>query len=268
MENDIKHTANAPIGIFDSGLGGLSICKEIMKLLPNESIIYLADSKNAPYGGKSKNEIIKLSIKNVELLLEMGCKIIVVACNTATTNAISDLRLIFDVPIIGVEPATKSAALQTKSGKIGVLATEGTLKSELFLATSKQFRDSLEIIEVKGENLVRYIEAGNIKKTKPLLEKYLLPMVEVGVDNIVLGCTHYPFLIPLIKEVVPKNVVIIDSGKAVAKQTESILRIENLLNSESGSIENAFYTNKDLDVFKSFINEINLKNENVEYKDF
>ena len=268
MKNSTKHIAKSPIGIFDSGLGGLSICKEIIELLPNESIVYLADSINAPYGEKSKEDIIQLSIKNTELLLELNCKVIVVACNTATTNAISILRERFDVPIIGIEPAIKPAALQTKTGKIGVLATEGTLKSELFLSTSEQFRNSLELIEIKGENLVRLIEAGEMEKTKPLLIKCLLPMIEAGVDNIVLGCTHYPFLIPLIKEIVPDSMVIIDSGRAVAKQTQVILSSENILSNNSGIGEKVFYTNKDLQLFESFLRKIDVQAKLIAFRNF
>lgn len=268
MKNSTKHIANSPIGIFDSGLGGLSICKEIIELLPNESIVYLADSINAPYGEKSKEDIIQLSIKNTELLLELNCKVIIVACNTATTNAISILRERFDVPIIGIEPAIKPAALQTKTGKIGVLATEGTLKSELFLLTAEQFRDSLELIEIKGENLVRLIEAGEMEKTKPLLIKYLLPMIEAGVDNIVLGCTHYPFLIPLIKEIVPDSIVIIDSGRAVAKQTQVILSSQNILSNDSGIGEKVFYTNNDLQIFESFLRKIDVQAKLISFRNF
>lgn len=268
MNKSTKNISNAPIGIFDSGLGGLSICKEIIDLLPKESIIYLADSKNAPYGEKSKEEIVQLSIKNTELLLEMGCKLIIVACNTATTNAISILRSRYDVPIVGIEPATKPAALQTQTGKIGVLATEGTLKSELFLSTSKQFRDRLEIIEIKGKNLVRLIEAGNIEKTRPLLEKYLLPMIENGVDNIVLGCTHYPFLIPLIKEIIPKDVIIIDSGGAVAKRTQSVLIEIDALNLRRDGGVNIFYTNKDVGILGAFLRQIEILPEKILFREF
>lgn len=268
MKNSNKHITNSPIGIFDSGLGGLSICKEIIELLPNESIVYLADSINAPYGEKSKEDIIQLSIKNTELLLELNCKVIIVACNTATTNAISILRERFDVPIIGIEPAIKPAALQTKTGKIGVLATEGTLKSELFLSTAEQFRDSLELVEIKGENLVRLIEAGEMEKTKPLLIKYLLPMIEAGVDNIVLGCTHYPFLIPLIKEIVPESIVIIDSGRAVAKRTQVILSSENILSNDSGIGERVFYTNNDLQIFESFLRKIDVQAKLISFRNF
>ncbi|PCJ28155.1 MAG: glutamate racemase [Flavobacteriales bacterium] len=258
LNNNIKNINQLSIGIFDSGLGGLSICKEITKQLPNESIIYLADSNNTPYGEKSKGEIINLSIKNTELLLELGCKLIVVACNTATTNAIDTLRKKYDIPFVGIEPATKPAALQTKSGKIGILATKGTLNSDLFLTTSHEFRDKLEIIETEGKNLVRLIEKGLLDETKPLLEKYLTPMIEQGVDNIVLGCTHYSFLIPIIKQIVPNHITIIDSGEAVAKQTQKVLEKEGLLNLDNKNVARTFYTNGDLNVLSEFLQRIEI----------
>lgn len=264
--NITNEIAQRPIGIFDSGLGGLSICKELTQLLPNESTIYLADSKNAPYGEKSKQEIIDFSIKNTELLLSLGCKLIVVACNTATTNAINVLREKFDVPFIGIEPAIKTAALTTKTGKVGVLATKGTLSSDLFLSTSSQF-DNVEIIETEGKNLVRLIEVGKLEETKPLLREYLLPMTQKGVDNIVLGCSHYPFLIPLIKEIIPKEVNIIDSGEAVAKQTQKRLKENNLL-SYDNKVQHQFYTNFDVELLTNFLAQINLKSSQVEFKSF
>jgi glutamate racemase len=268
LKETIKNNNNYSIGIFDSGLGGLSICKEIVGLLSNESIIYLADSVNTPYGEKTKEEIINLSIKNTELLIELGCKIIVVACNTATTNAIDVLRNNYSLPFIGIEPATKSAALQTNSGKIGVLATKGTLTSDLFLSTSNRYRDELEIIETEGENLVRLIEKGKLEETKPLLKKYLSPMINAGVDNIVLGCTHYPFLIPIIKELIPSGIKIIDSGKAVAKQTQKILEKENLLKLEGKKAKRTFYTNGDLNVLSKFLNQIKLQTDDIIFREF
>ena len=265
LETQHKITVHSPIGIFDSGLGGLSICKEIIQLLPNESTIYLADSKNAPYGEKSKEDIIAFSIKNTELLLSLGCKIIVVACNTATTNAISILRQKFNVPFIGIEPAIKPAALTTQTGKVGVLATKGTLSSDLFLSTSSQFND-VEIIETQGKDLVGLIEAGKLNETKPLLKKYLLPMIEKGADNIVLGCSHYPFLIPLIREVIPANVNIIDSGEAVARQTKTVLDKNLLLASEGNSLA-IFFTNKEELLLKQFLQKTNIIGESA-FKDF
>lgn len=265
MTTITKNITNNSIGIFDSGLGGLSICKEIIQLLPNESTIYLADSKNAPYGEKSKEEIIEFSIKNTELLLSLGCKLIVVACNTATTNAISVLRSKYDVPIIGIEPAIKPAALITKTGRIGVLATKGTLSSDLFLSTSSQFED-VEIIETEGKNLVRLIEAGKLEDTRPLLKEYLLSMIDKGVDNIVLGCSHYPFLIPLIREIIPIEINVIDSGEAVAKHTKNRLFKHNLL-SENQDVKNQFYTNLNVELLSNFLNQIDLKGD-AEYKEF
>lgn len=262
---NFRENINAPIGIFDSGLGGLSVTKEIIEFLPGESIIYLADSKNAPYGEKSKEEIIQFSIKNTELLLGLGCKLIVVACNTATTNAIKILRDKYDVAFIGIEPAIKPAALNTKTGKIGVLATRGTLASELFLSTSSKFND-VEFIEVEGKGLVTLIEAGKIEETKPLLKKYLLPMIEKGADKIVLGCTHYPFLIPLIKEIIPASVNIIDSGLAVAKQTKAVLQKQNHL-SDKEEARYSFYTNNDLSVLKQFLKAHNIVGE-TSFKNF
>ena len=211
-----------PIGIFDSGIGGTSIWKEIHALLPNESTIYLSDSKNAPYGQKTKREILDLSIKNTEFLINKGCKIIVVACNTATTNAIEYLRKNYDVPFIGIEPAIKSASLKTKTKNIGILATKGTLNSTLFEKTSANINSNILIIEQIGNGLVELIETGkmySIEMTK-LLKEYLSLMISSKCDCIVLGCTHYPYLIPQIKNIVGNNVTIIDSGEAVAKQTK------------------------------------------------
>ena len=164
-------TNNNPIGLFDSGIGGTSIWKEIHQLLPNENTIYLADSKNAPYGQKTKEEIIHLSCKNTEFLLEQNCKLIVVACNTATTNAIKELRTKYKVPFIGIEPAIKPAALHSKTQKIGILATKGTLNSELFYKNVEQFQD-IQILEQIGYGLVELIENGQInsKEMNELLQ--------------------------------------------------------------------------------------------------
>ena len=163
---------NHPIGIFDSGVGGTSIWKEINTLLPKEDTIYLADSKNAPYGEKPTDEIVHLSIKNTELLLDKGCKIIVVACNTATTNAIDYLRNNYNVPFIGIEPAIKPAALQSQSKTVGVLATKGTLSSSLFHSTSENHANGIHIIEQVGTGLVPLIESGKVNsdETRSLLE--------------------------------------------------------------------------------------------------
>jgi len=237
---------NNPIGLFDSGIGGTSIWKEIHDLLPNEDTIYLADSKNAPYGQKSKEEIIALSIKNTEYLLNQNAKIIVVACNTATTNAIKELRELYDVPFIGIEPAIKPAAIHSNSHVIGILATQGTLNSELFHQTAEKFQDT-KIIEQIGHGLVPLIEQGEMysKEMDSLLHQYLQPMIEANIDYLVLGCSHYPYLIPQIKKILPKDIKIIDSGEAVARQTKSVLAQNNALNQSEKKGTTVFYTNSD-----------------------
>ncbi|HSP12089.1 MAG TPA: glutamate racemase [Salegentibacter sp.] len=250
-------SSTQPIGIFDSGVGGTSIWKEIHELLPYEKTIYLADSKNAPYGTKPVEEIINLSRKNTEKLLEMGAKIIVVACNTATTNAIKILRRSYDVPFIGIEPAIKPAALHSKTKAIGILATKGTLSSELFHKASEIYSKDIQIIEVEGNGLVELIESGkkDSAQTKRLLLKILQPMLEQSIDYLVLGCSHYPYLMPVLKEILPQEVQLIDSGEAVARQTRVILAQNKLLSPESGEKPiPEFFSNTDPGVLASLIN--------------
>ncbi len=255
-----------PIGIFDSGVGGTSIWKEIHRLLPNENTIYLADSKNAPFGPKGKEAIIKLSIKNTELLLSKGCKLIVVACNTATTNAIDYLRKTYDTPFIGIEPAIKPAALQTKTNAIGILATKGTLSSTLFSKTSGLFAGNVNVIEQVGEGIVPLIENGKLHsdEMKALLKLYLQPMIDANIDYLVLGCTHYPYLIPLLIGLLPNNVKIIDSGEAVARQTKAILEQYKLLNTQNLNSKSTFFTNGNPKVMESLLDGI----DTVDYLDF
>lgn len=243
-----------PIGLFDSGIGGTSIWKEIHSLLPHENTIYLADSINAPYGQKSKDEIIELSIKNTEFLLEQNSKIIVVACNTATTNAIKELRAKYDVPIIGIEPAIKPAAIHTKTKSIGILATKGTLSSELFHKTVSNL-EGINVIEQVGYDLVKLIEEGKIESNEitELLKIYLQPMIEANIDYLVLGCSHYPYLVPQIKKILPESVKIIDSGEAVARQTKSVLEKNNLLNNSNKKGDLKFYVNSDPAVLNSIL---------------
>ena len=252
---------HAPIGIFDSGVGGTSIWKEVVKLLPNEDTLYLADSANAPYGEKSKEAILQLSIKNTEYLLEQGCKLIIVACNTATTNAIDYLRANYPVPFIGIEPAIKPAALQTKTKKVGVLATKGTLSSSLFHSTSKLFAEGITVIEQEGKGLVELIEAGKTRspEMRNLLTGFLQPMLEQQIDCLVLGCTHYPYLIPVLKELLPNNVTIIDSGEAVARQTKAVLQANKLLSVDGKDTMHRFYTNKGTEVLKNLVNGPNVQ---------
>jgi glutamate racemase len=234
---------NNPIGLFDSGIGGTSIWKAIHELMPNENTIYLADSKNAPYGKKSKEEIIALSKKNTELLLELNCKIIVVACNTATTNAIKELRATYNIPFIGIEPAIKPAAHNSKTQTIGILATKGTLSSELFNKTVELYQDTT-IVEQIGHGLVELIESGAIDSPEmdKLLHSYITPMIEKNIDYLVLGCSHYPYLIPKIKKILPEHIQIIDSGEAVARQTQAVLK-DKIGISKIQKSNAVFYTN-------------------------
>lgn len=243
-----------PIGIFDSGVGGTSIWKEIVSLLPKENTIYLSDSKNAPYGEKSKEQILDLCIKNTELLIKKNCKLIVVACNTATTNAIKILREKYPIPFIGIEPAIKPAAIQTKTNTIGILATKGTLNSELFEKTSETIDKKITRKEIVGTGLVELIESGKLysEEMTTLLTYYLSPLKN-EIDCLVLGCTHYPYLIPQIKKIVGKKIKIIDSGEAVARQTQAILVKLSLLNTEINNIQHQFFINKNKSVLKAIL---------------
>lgn len=258
-----------PIGFFDSGVGGTSIWNEVHKLLPNESTIYLADSINAPYGTKPSDEILQLCIKNTELLLEDNAKLVVVACNTATTNAIAYLRENYTVPFVGIEPAIKPAALRSNSKNVGVLATKGTLSSSLFHSTAKNHAEGIKVIEQEGTGLVPLIEAGKVNdpETKILLEKILEPMLVQHIDYLVLGCSHYPYLIPVLTEILPANINIIDSGEAVARQTKSVLTKLGLLNTDPEMVDHQFYTNKDVKILKSFLMDVD-SGYKVDFRNF
>ncbi len=245
-----------PIGLFDSGVGGTTIWKEVVALMSHESTLFLADNKNAPYGGKTKDEIIVLCENNTEFLLEKGVKIVVVACNTGTTNAISHLRAKYKVPFIGIEPAIKPAGLQSITKKVGVLATKGTLSSELFLKTSDNLikNNGIHIVEQIGEGLVDLIENGQIESPQmiELLKKYLSPMVDEDIDYLVLGCTHYPYLLPQIQKIIPESIKVIDSGYAVAKQTKNILEQHNLLNFSKKQPQHIWYANGTTEILQYF----------------
>ena len=255
-----------PIGIFDSGIGGTSIYKEIRNLLPNEDFIYLADSANAPYGNKSDDKILSLSIKNTELLLKYNVKLVVVACNTATTNAIKSLRKTYNIPFIGIEPAIKPASLNTKTKAIGILATKGTLTSELFHNTVNLYGNGITVIEKVGDGIVPLIESGKTDsdQMRILLRKHLEPMLEAEIDYLVLGCTHYPYLMPLLLELLPDSIKIIDSGEAVARQTKAILKKKRLINSLSNKGTSKFFTNGNVAILISILNDNSL----VSYMDF
>ena len=234
----------SPIGFFDSGIGGISVWKEVVKLLPRENTIYLADSKNSPYGSKTISEIQDISFKNTKWLIERGCKLIVVACNTATTNSINLLREKFEIPFVGIEPGIKPAIKDSKNGKIGVLATRGTLSSELFEKTRQSFF-GIDIIEKDGDGIVEIIESGEFENNEleSLLRKYLNPMIDYGIDQLVLGCTHYFIVKELIKKIVGNKITITNYNVAVAAQVKRILEEEKTVNIEKNKIYNDFFTN-------------------------
>lgn len=221
-----------PIGIFDSGVGGLNLWTPIQSILPQEDTLYIADNAFSPYGHRNKEEIIDRSFHITEKLIEMGCKLVVVACNTATTYAIEKLREEYNLPFVGIEPALKPAALQSQTKTIGVLATQGTLSSELFEKTSLTHAQGIRVIDQIGTGLVSAIEedALETEEFSKLLKNYLQPMIDQNIDRLVLGCTHYPYLIPLLEKILPPHITIVDNSMAIAKQTQNILKKNDLLN--------------------------------------
>ncbi len=235
-----------PIGVFDSGVGGLSVLRHIHALLPHEQLIYVADSLHAPYGNKSPEEITERCLALTDFLLAHGAKAIVVACNTATAAAIATLRQAHpDLPIIGMEPAVKPAAAASKKGIIGVLATTGTLQSAQFAALLEAYGRNVQVVTQACVGLVECIERGELdsSETSALLQKYLKPLLDEGADTIVLGCTHYPFVKAQIQQIVGENVTLIDTGAAVAKRLQNQLAERGLLNTENKKGEVEFWTN-------------------------
>lgn len=224
------------IGIFDSGSGGLSVYREINRLLPHQRYLYVSDSAHCPYGEKSRDYIIERASIISEFLLGRGCSVIVVACNTATAAAISTLRATYDVPFIGMEPAVKPAALSTRSGVIGVLATAGTLKAASYLDLREKVPDTLKVVDGVGRGFVELVESGDLSSAhaEDVVRAGIEPLVTAGADVIVLGCTHYPFLRDTIAKVAAelapdRQFDIIDPAPAVARQLVRVMHAHNLL---------------------------------------
>ncbi|MBN1933653.1 MAG: glutamate racemase [Anaerolineae bacterium] len=215
----------ATIGIFDSGLGGLSVWHEIDRLLSGDDLLYLADQAHCPYGHRSADEIRCFSASIAAFLIEQGAQAVVVACNTASAAALHHLRQRFDVPIVGMEPAVKPAAMRTKTGQIGVIATQVTFQGALFASLIERFAQNVTVHTQVCPGLVECVEAGQLDtvETDRLLQKYLRPLLDAGIDTLVLGCTHYPFLRPAIERIVGAQVRIIDPAPAVARQTAHVL---------------------------------------------
>ena len=213
------------IGVFDSGVGGLSVWRELYKEFPQEKYLYFSDAGFCPYGPKTKDEIIARAKFITEYLIAHGAEIIVVACNTATAAAIEYLRGNYPVPFVGMEPAVKPAAINTRTGAIGVLATKGTFKGELYLRTLHKFASNAKVLEQVGEGLVELVENGEVEtaKARDLIGRYVVPMLEQNVDHIVLGCTHYPFLERVIREFTGDKVEIVNPAPAIARRAGEVL---------------------------------------------
>lgn len=219
------------IGVFDSGIGGLSVANAIFGLLPGASIHYYADTANVPYGPRSPAEIIQFSRSITRHLLDQGCQLIVVACNTATAAALDQLRREWPaIPFVGMEPAVKPAAQATRTGKVGVLATASTIESERYASLMHRYARHVQVWENPCVGLVPLIEQGALRSegTRRLLEGILAPMLAEGMDTLVLGCTHYPFIRPLLEEIVGPDITIIDPAPAVARQVKRILQPEGI----------------------------------------
>ena len=240
-----EFSPDQPIGVFDSGVGGLSVLRAIRELLPNEHVLYLADQAHIPYGPRQKSHIRDFSFGITDFLLAGGAKLIVVACNTASAAALHDLRERYhEVPFVGMEPAVKPAAAVTKTGRVGVLATPTTFAGDLYASLVDRFAQGIEVYQSTCPGLVEQIEREALDSTvtRGILEEALTPMLGVGVDTIVLGCTHYPFVIPMIEAITGPGVRTIDPAPAIARQAQRLLVERAWLNPGEMAGELQFYT--------------------------
>lgn len=237
---------NQPIGMFDSGLGGISVLHEIHRLLPNEALIYIADSGHAPYGSKSTEYITQRCLQLSEFLLEQGAKMLVVACNTATAHAIDTMRQQLAVPVIGMEPAVKPAARLTKTGVIGVLATQQTVQSQRLQRLIQDYANGVKVLAQACPGLVEHVEQGDFASSElqDLLKRYTEPLLEQGTDIIVLGCTHYPFLAATLQRIVGCEVTILETSNAVAQHVARSLEKQGLQGAADGQGGVSFYSSK------------------------
>lgn len=236
------------IGIFDSGVGGLSVLRAIRAQMPEESVIYFGDQGHIPYGSRPMQQIRSFSEAIARFLLVHEAKIVVVACNTASAAALKYLRDVFpDVSFVGMEPAVKPAAEQTQTGNVGVLATPATFQGALYASVVERFANGVELLQNTCPGLVQQIEQGNLNgpQTRQILENALYPMLEKNIDTVVLGCTHYPFVIPLIQQIVGDNVRVIDPAPSVAKQVRRVLEAKGLKKESASKGDVKFYTSGD-----------------------
>ena len=230
----------ASIGIFDSGSGGLSVLREIRKILPDERYIYYSDNAYCPYGEKTPEFVTARSRAVTDILLSKGCSAVVVACNTATAAAISTLRASYEIPFVGMEPAVKPAASGTRSGVVGVLATAGTLKATKYRSTKEQYADAVRIEERVGRGFVELVENLDLDSpgAESVVRASLQPLLDAGADTIVLGCTHYPFLLPLMRRITSPDVHFIDPAPAVARRLADVLGMYGIpLTDDSPGVE-------------------------------
>jgi len=242
----MSYACDAPIGVFDSGVGGLSVLTEIRQRLPDESLLYLADAGHVPYGEKSPEFIIERCLTIAGFFHEQGAKALVVACNTATASGVAHIRQRYpDWPVVGMEPAVKPAAEATRSGVVGVLATTGTLQSARFAALLDRFASDVRVVTQPCPGLVELIETGDLdsQQIRQLLGHYVEPLLAERCDTIILGCTHYPFLKPLLREMLPNSITLIDTGAAVSRQLQRLLSQSNLL--ASGPARETLYWSSD-----------------------
>ncbi len=239
--------SDRPIAVFDSGVGGISVLQHIHALLPHEQLLYVADSKYAPYGNKTPAEIQARCFEIADFLVAKDAKAIVVACNTATAAAIDAMRTRYTLPIFGMEPAVKPAAEASNNGIIGVLATTGTLKSAQFAGLLESYGRNVEVVTQACVGLVECIERGELgsENTFKLLKQYCQPLLDEGADTIVLGCTHYPFVRPMIEKIVGTDISLIDTGAAVAKHLQKRLSALGLLSESQQLAEVKFWTNSE-----------------------
>ncbi len=246
-----------PIGIYDSGMGGITLWRTLRRSMPSESLLYLGDGANCPYGSKSRSEIIEIATLAVDMLFERGCKLVVIACNTATAAAVSTLRSRYpDKHIVGMEPAIKPACLLTQTKIVGVLATESSLSSELFNSTMAKYGAGIEVITRVGEGFVELVESGEecSDRAYQVAEPILEDMIAKGVDKIVLGCTHYPFLLDTFERIIAgRNIEIIDPSPAIAARVEYLLGESNALNQTQEVPHDDFLTFADDDYRKKLI---------------
>jgi glutamate racemase len=248
MQNLRKVFHGSPIGVFDSGVGGLSVWREIVRQLPAEDTLYFADQAHIPYGQRPLSEVRRLTEDITRFLLAQGAKIIVVACNTASGAALHALRETFpNVPFVGMEPAVKPAVEHTRTGIVGVIATPATFHGDLFDGLLQRFGNGFDIHTQACPGLVEVVEAGALEtpETEALLRHYLIPLLNAGIDQLVLGCTHYPFLSPLIQRIVGLEVTLIDPAPAVARQVQRVLARRDLLASAGRVGQHRFYTSGD-----------------------